>query len=213
MKPANTNTEQAILEAAEKEFIEKGYERTKTTQIARMAGVTHAMLHYYYKTKENLFNVIFERKVMDFSGTFILILEENIPFQEKLKQGIEAHFDLLGQNPHLPSFVYNEIIQNEERKLLFKKLIYPRIRIVIEGLSKEMEKEVKAGNIRYRNPWDLLMNIMSLNLFAHMFAPIADILKQQSETDGSLDHIRSRKEFLEHRKQNNVRIILQHLKP
>ena len=52
----------AILEAAEQEFLEKGFEAAKTTKIASLAGVTHAMLHYYYRTKENLFDLVFDKK-------------------------------------------------------------------------------------------------------------------------------------------------------
>ena len=57
------NTEQAILKAAEEEFLKKGYALSKTTDIAKQAGVTHAMLHYYFRTKENLFEKVFSQKV------------------------------------------------------------------------------------------------------------------------------------------------------
>ena len=54
MKEETSNTEQSILKAAEKEFLKKGFSGSKTTEIAKEAGVTHAMLHYYFRTKENL---------------------------------------------------------------------------------------------------------------------------------------------------------------
>ena len=56
------NTEQAILQAAETEFLDKGFALAKTTEIAKQAGVTHAMLHYYYRTKENCSSGFFKRK-------------------------------------------------------------------------------------------------------------------------------------------------------
>ena len=62
MKEETSNTEQSILKAAEKEFLKKGFSGSKTTEIAKEAGVTHAMLHYYFRTKENLFNKVFEEK-------------------------------------------------------------------------------------------------------------------------------------------------------
>ena len=58
------DTETRILEAAEKEFFEKGYAGARTTSIAEAAGVTHAMLHYYFRTKDNLF----ERIVSQYAG-------------------------------------------------------------------------------------------------------------------------------------------------
>ena len=57
------NTEQAILQTAETEFLDKGFALAKTTEIAKQAGVTHAMLHYYYRTKEKLFERVFQEKV------------------------------------------------------------------------------------------------------------------------------------------------------
>lgn len=62
MAPKETTTEQLILEAAEAEFLEKGYGKARTTEIARRAGVNHSMLHYYFRTKENLFEVMFQKK-------------------------------------------------------------------------------------------------------------------------------------------------------
>lgn len=61
-KPAR-NKEQAILEAAEQEFLNKGFAGARTTSIAEAAGVTHAMLHYYFRTKEQLFERILDEKM------------------------------------------------------------------------------------------------------------------------------------------------------
>ena len=55
--------EAAILKAAEEEFLTKGYAGARTTEIAKVAGVSHTMLHYYFRTKENLFNCVYEQKV------------------------------------------------------------------------------------------------------------------------------------------------------
>ena len=69
MKEETSNTEQSILKAAEKEFLKKGFSGSKTTEIAKEAGVTHAMLHYYFRTKENLFNKVFEEKARQLADT------------------------------------------------------------------------------------------------------------------------------------------------
>lgn len=74
------NTEQAILQAAEKEFLDKGFALAKTTDIARAAGVTHAMLHYYYRTKEKLFERIFQEKVQVMSRSLCATFEDGKPF-------------------------------------------------------------------------------------------------------------------------------------
>ena len=109
MKEETSNTEQSILKAAEKEFLKKGFSGSKTTEIAKEAGVTHAMLHYYFRTKENLFNKVFEEKARQLADTFLSRVDESLPFLEKIKCFIEAHFDLLTANPELPLFIYREI--------------------------------------------------------------------------------------------------------
>ena len=57
------STEARILQAAEKEFFEKGYAGARTVSIAEAAGVTHAMLHYYFRTKDKLFEQIVAGKI------------------------------------------------------------------------------------------------------------------------------------------------------
>ena len=71
MKEETSNTEQSILKSAEKEFLKKGFSGSKTTEIAKEAGVTHAMLHYYFRTKENLFNKVFSKKKDQATGRYI----------------------------------------------------------------------------------------------------------------------------------------------
>ena len=114
MKEETSNTEQSILKAAEKEFLKKGFSGSKTTEIAKEAGVTHAMLHYYFRTKENLFNKVFEEKAKQLADTFLSRVDESLPFLEKIKCFIEAHFDLLTANPELPLFIYLSLIHISE---------------------------------------------------------------------------------------------------
>ena len=125
MKEETSNTEQSILKAAEKEFLKKGFSGSKTTEIAKEAGVTHAMLHYYFRTKENLFNKVFEEKARQLADTFLSRVDESLPFLEKIKCFIEAHFDLLTANPELPLFIYREILTNECGKEICRKTLFP----------------------------------------------------------------------------------------
>ena len=83
------NKEQAILEAAEREFIVKGFAGARTTSIAEAAGVTHAMLHYYFRTKEQLFERILDEK-MRLMGESVLAAfgQPGLPLAERLRDGI-----------------------------------------------------------------------------------------------------------------------------
>ena len=89
------NTEQLILKAAEEEFLEKGFVLAKTTEIARRAGVTHAMLHYYYRTKENLFEQVFRQKVQLVAKSLDTAFDEQLPFAQQLETLIQVHFEFI----------------------------------------------------------------------------------------------------------------------
>lgn len=204
MKQEITNTEQAIMQAAENEFIEKGYAGSKTTQIAKAAGVTHAMLHYYFRTKENLFNQVFQVKSQLIAASFSSIVENDLPFFEKIKIGVETHFDIIAQNPRLPIFILNEILANKERKDTCQKIFQPTIRETIAKLRTSIEKEAAKGTIRFIDPVDLILTIVSLNVFTFIAEPVIKLATQESHE--------SYQKFIQHRKQENVETILSRLK-
>ncbi len=79
------NTEQAILQTAETEFLDKGFALAKTTEIAKQAGVTHAMLHYYYRTKEKLFERVFQEKVDLMAHSLVATLDDGKPFLKQME--------------------------------------------------------------------------------------------------------------------------------
>ncbi|MBQ9888196.1 MAG: TetR/AcrR family transcriptional regulator, partial [Bacteroidales bacterium] len=94
--PEKKSTENRILEAAEAEFLEQGYDGARTISIAERAGVTHAMLHYYFRTKEQLFHRILEEKVDALVHSVITAFTNpGKPFLQRIEEGISAHFDFL----------------------------------------------------------------------------------------------------------------------
>jgi len=200
------NKEHLILEVAEKLFIEKGYTGTKTTEIANDAGVNHALLHYYYRTKENLFNQIFEQKASQILGSIVLTFDNDSSFFEKVKNGIEAHFELISKNPKLPLFILREIVTDKSRKEFVLKKILPAGEEVYQKFSAVVREAIREGLIRPVKITDLLLNIASLNVFAFVAAQI--LFDIDSEEDREKLQI-----FLEERKKNNVELIINSLKP
>lgn len=199
------NTEQAILKAAEKEFLEKGYVLSKTTDIARAAGVTHAMLHYYFRTKDNLFNKVFIKKTEVAASSFGNILDQDLPFTEKMSKFIESHFDFIAANPRLPFFILNELLSNPERLKEFKKIFTPLIASVIAKMDNLIHQEVSAGNIRPVSGYNILLDIITLNASLFILKPILQ--------DNVLEKYREKtQDFLIQRKKEHVQLILDHLK-
>lgn len=203
-KKVDKNSELLILEAAEIEFMLRGLDGAKTTAIAKRAGVTHAMLHYYYRTKENLFNTVFEAKLALVAESVISSLAgRNMTLLERIKLIIEAHFDFLVANPDLPRFLINEFISQPSRQQLFQNKIQTIIDTVIPTLQQELDDEAQKGVIERISAVDLILNVASVNVFIFITLPI---LKSINLPQNMADNL------LESRKRESVEMIMRRLK-
>lgn len=205
-KKENANTEQLILDAAEDEFLEKGFSRAKTTSIAKKAGVTHAMLHYYFRTKENLFQVVFLKKVQIAANSFEVVFKEDTQSLEStIRAFVERHFDFISTDPRLVNFVYNEVMHNKEnRELLFKALL-PRLQIVIGHVEAFIARETAKGTMRKVKALDLLLNSAYLNIATFMLFPIVKEYMPGQANDLF-------EAMLKERRESNVQFILNAVK-
>lgn len=194
------DTEALILQAAEKEFLEKGYAAAKTTDIAEAAGVTHAMFHYYFRTKDKLFEKIVSEKI-DKLGEILLGVTGNpeLPLKERIRNGIERHFDFIAANPALPRFIINEIAIHPERINLIRANLIEKAKTVIENLQAELDRLPGVNTTALM----LIADIISLNLFPFIGAPILGTIAN--------DFLKGYDELLEMRKQENVKTILSKL--
>lgn len=204
-KKAFQNKEQVILEAAEREFLQKGFDGARTTSIAEAAGVTHAMLHYYYRTKARLFERILDEKVRLMGKSVLTVFgAPDLPLLERLRNGIEAHFDFIAANPDLPSFLVNEVFVRPERYEGMRE----RVRKIAGGLLSDLQRELDESAVRGETePTDarmLLLDILSLNVFVFIAYPILE------STLGELTADRNR--FFEMRRKENVEVIMRRLK-
>ena len=199
------NKEQQILAAAEQEFLTRGYDGARTTSIAQAAGVTHAMLHYYFRTKEQLFERIVDDKFATMSHSMVAIMgDPSLPIVERIKGGIAAHFDFIAANPLLPRFVINEIVSRPERY----EVLYKRAGIVVNSvynsLQVEIDRAAERGEIERVDVKMLFISIMSLNIFTFVAYPFMEPIM------GEL--MANREQFLAERKAENIETILRRIK-
>jgi TetR/AcrR family transcriptional regulator len=197
--------EQAILEAAERLFLEKGLSLTSTTEIAKEAGCNQALVHYYFRTKDKLFEGIFQKKILVFINAFMSIDQEDIPFEKKLQRKIESHFDMLLENPQLPFLFLNELITNPLRIGILKEKLGEYPSPVYSQFEKEFKEEIRRGRIRDMQPVHLLLSIFSLNIGVFLVKPLMMELLGMSE-----DAFYA---FALQRKAENVKTVLHSLKP
>lgn len=200
------STEEQILRAAEQEFMTHGYSAAKTVRIASSAGVTHAMLHYYFRTKENLFNKVFEEKIKLVAKSMeVFFLNPELPFLERIRGVIEAHFDFVAANPALPRFVINELISNPGKLSLFASAISGFTSTFLDRIQGEADEAARQGIIRSVNVLDILVDTASLNIFPFVSFPLLQIIAG--------GRYKSKEEFIAARRRESVEVIMQRLKP
>jgi len=205
MAENNNNTEKEILDAAERLFLKKGFALTSTTEIAKEVGCNQALVHYYYRTKEKLFTGIFEKKTLLFLSDFINGSRKDLPFEEKIKGLIEAHFDMLLINQQLPFFLFTELILNEKRLDVLKKNLSDNYTEVYRKFDDELKSEIAKGKIRQMTFMDILFTIVSLNGMVFMINPIVKKTLISDENEY--------REFINKRRNENIRIVMLSLKP
>lgn len=205
MNGSNQNLELEILNAAERLFLRKGFSLTSTTEIAKEAGCNQALVHYYYRTKEKLFTRIYEKNVLLFLKDLLDGNRQNLTFEEKIREIIEGHFNMLIKNPQLPLFLFNELIMNEKRLEILRENLDENHPEVYRKFENELNREIEKGNIRQTTLLDLILTTFSLNVMLFIISPI---LKKAFINDET-----RYREFVDHRREENVRIILLSLKP
>ena len=165
--------EKLILQAAEEEFLTKGFDGARTTSIAETAGVTHAMLHYYYRTKEQLFEHILNEKIALMASSITEVLgDPSLPVLERLEQGINRHFDFLIANPQLPRFVINEVIPYPERLKIMQNNILRISSAMFQQLQHDLNVSAAAGKTEAIDVRMLLIDLLSLNVLPFLIYPI-----------------------------------------
>jgi AcrR family transcriptional regulator len=206
MDNKDLDTKQIILQAAEEEFLDKGFGNAKMMAIAKRAGVSHSMLHYHFQTKENLFQKIFQKKIQTLSQMFEGISEQHLSFTETIRLFVGCQFDFMAQNPRLPLFVMNEIISNKKNLNLVVEIVKPKIMEILDMLQKKLDDEVEKGGIRPVKFIHLIMNVISMNVFTFLALPLLGVI--------SPDYDETTKKFLlNERREANIQFILKALQP
>lgn len=200
MNTIQTDREQLLLKAAEEEFLEKGFGKARTTEIAKRAGVTHAMLHYYFKTKENLFKMVFARSAEIMANIMLFALQRDLPFLDRVRRGVEQHFDFIAANPHLTNFIFSEIRSDDRLLAIVTDMMKVKTIPFLIQLDIDIREEVAKGNIKFVESYDILLNVMSLNTTIFSGLPIFSVVVNFGERDLL--------EILAERKEKNVDMIL-----
>lgn len=206
MTKHQNNKEQAILAAAKEEFLDKGYDGARTTSIARNAGVTHAMLHYYFKTKEQLFERIFHETMgMLVEGILEVFAKTEKPFKERIAEALGVHFELIRQNPRLPLFMIREVASRPDRFAIIKNVMSTFAGNLLITIQKDINQAVANGEISHIDATTLFLDMISLNVFPFIVKPVFEAATGLNLNADST--------FWEQRKAENIELIMRRLTP
>lgn len=178
-------TEKAILEAAMKVFTHKGYAAARMDDIAKEANINRALLHYYFRSKDKMFDLIFEQKVKEFFSGLGQILFSDKKLEEVIRAMVKHEITLIGANPYLPIFILQELQQSPERLMSDAQNAGMSPHLVLKRFSVLVKQAIKENKIRQIEPGQLLVNIMSLCIYPVVAKPI---IKTVLELDDASFH-------------------------
>lgn len=164
-KDKDTSTEEKIKEAARKVFIQKGYAATRTRDIAEEAGINLALLNYYFRSKEKLFELIMSEKLRQlFSVIFPIVNNDDMTLDEKIESIVGNYIDLLIENPELPLFVFSEIRVNPEG---FKNSL--QVQKILKSSSLVRQISEKRPDVE---PIHFITSLLGMTIFPFVARPV-----------------------------------------
>jgi TetR/AcrR family transcriptional regulator len=168
-KGKDENTEEQILEAAKNVFQTKGMDGARMQEIADKAGINKAMLHYYFRSKQLLFEAVFKNMFSLLAPQLNTILNDDSSIEEKIKNFTFNYISFISQHPYLPNFIIQELNRNPEFILKMKdNKGFPNL----AKFKKQVDKEVEEGSIKPISAEQLFINILALNIFPFVAKPL-----------------------------------------
>jgi AcrR family transcriptional regulator len=166
------STEEKIKAAAKKVFMTKGFDGCSVRDIAKEVGSNVALLNYYFRSKEKLFELIFEGAMSDFLQSMIEVFSSKLTLQEKLEQLIDKEFEFFMEHPELPMFILQSLHQNKTDAPMPSHFLEP---IANTGIFEQFELAKANGEIR-----DISIRNMTMLLMSNVHYPfMAKKLTQQ----------------------------------
>lgn len=198
MNESHRDTEKVILDAARKVFLQHGFEGTTTQMIADVAGINKALLHYYYRNKDKLFEAVFMEAFMKMIPNIGQVLSSDMDLFKKIEKFVEIYIDSLINYPQIPLFILHELHRNPSRvvELISSTELKPRF------LLAQFEEEIRKGTIIRMDPNQIVVNMMAMCIFPFAARPIVQGFIFGNDRE-------EYQEFLESRKTEVSRFIIQ----
>lgn len=198
------NMEEQILLVAKELFMQYGYDGVSTTQVAKAVGCNQALVHYYYRTKQNLFKIICQQEIQKMLKILADIPQEDISFENFIERIIDAQIGFLKNNPDAPFFIIGELRHNSEVLKMMKELFSEFGKEIVGKIRLFVQMKQSKGELKDISIEDLLIDIVSLDVMSFVGQVLfTQILEMDSQTQEA---------FLERRKTHIKKLILSNIK-
>ncbi|MDQ3843543.1 MAG: TetR/AcrR family transcriptional regulator [Bacteroidota bacterium] len=195
------STEEKILEAARKVFITKGLSGARMQDIANGAGINKALLHYYFRSKDKLFETIFQEASQQFIPRINEILQSELSVFQKIETFCGEYISKILETPFIPLFIINEMNKHPHS---FLQRMWGKNKPDLTKFVQQLETEIKKGNIKKISPVHLIMHMMSLCIFPFIGKPIWQYVME-------MDDLQFRN-MMEQRKKEVPRFIIESIR-
>lgn len=194
-------SEQQILEAAKMVFQAKGLDGARMQEIADQAGINKAMLHYYYRSKDLLFEAVFKSAFSLLAPQLNAILNDESTIEDKIKNFTYNYISFMMKHPYLPNFIIQELNRKEDFILKLKENTgFPNL----DKFKVKVEEEINLGNLNPIKADQLFVNIIALSIFPFLGKPLIKALTEKDDL--------AYNEFVESRKTEVANFIINSIK-
>ncbi len=190
MAEQETNSRTEIIEAARNQFIRHGYEGARLQKIADQVGVTKAMIHYYFNTKQELFERVYEQSARQIFGALPDTLEKDIPLFKKIEELITSCLEVAGSSPHVLTFVVTESSRKPD---WLQPILEKHVAFEMQAFDNELEQAASNYQITSVDAHTLLLQIFSLCYYPVLSETINKSLLAGGSANPNLTDSSSRK--------------------
>ncbi|MBV9340866.1 MAG: TetR family transcriptional regulator [Acidobacteria bacterium] len=166
----------AILQAAVREFAREGVSAARTDAIARSAGVNKALLYYYFKDKEALYQAVLEQVFNGLRAAVHDALTERLPPRARLGSYLRAHFDYIASNPLYPRIVQAEFLRAGRDPSRLERIAKNYFRPLFKEISALLEEGAECGDFRRVNAIHFIPSMVAVIVFYFTTAPVMKII-------------------------------------
>ena len=167
------NTRAAVLKAAEEAFAKKGFDGARIDRIAREAKVNKAMIYYFFKSKEQLFDAVVDDVYSHLERAIGAATKHSTDPVERFFAIVAGYFDFVNQRRSYPQIIQREIIGHGK----FLGSIAQHLRPIYEDSKRVIQEAVRFRRFRKVDPGQLLLSAVGLIVFyfnsAQLFGMVA----------------------------------------